>query len=416
MKLMGWILIQNRFYIILKRIIENNNMIRHIKLKNFKCYKDITFELENLVAFCGNNSVGKSTVIQSILLMIQNNFSSSLDFDGSFIKLGSFNEVHNIEADTDSLLLEIDVDGDILSWGYEREQISEEERNESHLPFSESFDLSSLEAIANEIKGKYENNFNFLCAERWGPRDNYPFSNQRRSKSWLGTHGEYTAQVLTSLLKSSKSLDEGDSRIHEKITSRLVFENFIEWMREISPGAFVKSDAIIHANISTNQFVFDGHTYRAVNVGFGLSYVLPVVLALIMARPGGLVIIENPEAHLHPRGQSFLGRLIALTALAGVQVIVETHSDHIVNGIRVAARLNEKFPDGIAKIFFVTADKGQSKVEELAVSRDGELPYWPEGFFDQQALDVRSIMLGENITEMPKRKKRSIEGGNRERQ
>ncbi|EKO3407993.1 DUF3696 domain-containing protein [Vibrio fluvialis] len=382
-------------------------MIRHIKLTNFKCYKNRMFELSNLVAFCGNNSVGKSTVIQSILLMIQNEFSSSLKLDGEFVNLGTYNEVHNLDADTDSLLLEVNVDGDTLSWGYGSDQLSSvEEINENPLPFYDPNELAFQELIASAIKTKYKNNFNFLCAERWGPRDNYPYSNQRRSKSWLGVHGEYTAQVLADLLSSSRALDEEDPRRHSNITSRLVFENFIEWMREISPGAFVKSDSIKHANISTNQFVFDGHTYRAVNVGFGLSYVLPVVLSLIMARPNGLVIIENPEAHLHPRGQSYLGRLIALTALAGVQVIIETHSDHVINGIRVAARLNKTFPEGLAKIFFVTAGQGESQVVQLPVSQDGELPYWPDGFLDQQALDVKSIMLGRTVTEMPRRRNR----------
>lgn len=380
-------------------------MIRHIKLTNFKCYKNRTFELSNLVAFCGNNSVGKSTVIQSILLMIQNEFSSSLKLDGEFVNLGTYNEVHNLDADTDSLLLEVNVDGDTLSWGYGSDQLSVDEINENPLPFYDSNELAFQELIASAIKTKYKNNFNFLCAERWGPRDNYPYSNQRRSKSWLGVHGEYTAQVLTDLLSSSRALEEEDPRRHSNITSRLVFENFIEWMREISPGAFVKSDSIKHANISTNQFVFDGHTYRAVNVGFGLSYVLPVVLSLIMARPNGLVIIENPEAHLHPRGQSYLGRLIALTALAGVQVIIETHSDHVINGIRVAARLNKAFPEGLAKIFFVTAGDEESQVEELNVSEEGELPHWPEGFFDQQALDIRTIIKGEQVTEIPRRRR-----------
>ncbi|MDK9781563.1 DUF3696 domain-containing protein [Vibrio sp. B172a] len=391
-------------------------MIEHIKLTNFKCYKDASFNMSNLSVFCGNNSVGKSTVIQSILLLIQNDFSSSLRLDGDFIKLVGYKEVHNIDADTDSLLVRAIIDGNCLSWGYERDPLSEGEKSVNLLSFSESMDLELASSIANEVKEKYKNNFNFLCAERWGPRDNYPYSNQRRSKSWLGIHGEYTAQVLTNLLESSKSLDEGDPRIHDKITSRLVIDNFTAWMGEISPGTFVKSDSITHANISTNQFVFDNHTYRATNVGFGLSYALPVVLSLVMARPGGLVIIENPEAHLHPRGQSYLGRLIALTALAGVQVILETHSDHIINGIRVATRLDERFPDELARIFFVTAGDGESKVEELSVSEDGELPHWPVGFFDQQALDVRSIMLGENITEMPRRKKRSSEGDSRERQ
>lgn len=104
--------------------------------------------------------------------------------------------------------------------------------------------------------------------------------------------------------------------------------------------SFIKAQAFKHADITTNQYTFGGESYRAVNVGFGLSYVLPIVLALLVTKPGGLVIIENPEAHLHPRG-SYLGRLIALAAEAGVQVVVETHSDHIINGIRLMPRLGK---------------------------------------------------------------------------
>lgn len=373
-------------------------MIEHIKLTNFKCYKDAPFDMRNLVVFCGNNSVGKSTVIQSILLLIQSGFSGSLSLDGDFIKLGSYKEMHNMDANTDSLLLEVVIDGHRLSWGYERDPLSEDEKNSNQLPFSESMDLDLAGSIASKVREKYKNNFNFLCAERWGPRDNYPYSNQRRSRSWLGIHGEYTAQVLTNLLESSKSLGEGDPRIHDKITSRLVIENFTEWMGEISPGTFVKSDSITRANISTNQFVFDGHTYRATNVGFGLSYALPIVLSLVMARPGGLVIIENPEAHLHPRGQSYLGRLIALTAQAGVQVIVETHSDHLINGMRLMPRLG-KVDCEVMKIFQVVPDlEGRcSKALPITVNKQGELSEWPKQFFDQQLIDMDILLSGKDV-------------------
>lgn len=78
--------------------------------------------------------------------------------------------------------------------------------------------------------------------------------------------------------------------------------------------------------------------FTAQNVGFGISYVLPIVLALVKAKKGELIILENPEAHLHPRGQRKMGELIARAAQGGVQVIVETHSDHILNGIRFVCK------------------------------------------------------------------------------
>jgi len=74
--------------------------------------------------------------------------------------------------------------------------------------------------------------------------------------------------------------------------------------------------------------------------GFGLSYTLPVITALLVGTliPNSLVIIENPEAHLHPRGQTEIARLIALCAQVGTQIIIETHSDHLFDGIRIAAK------------------------------------------------------------------------------
>ena len=78
-------------------------------------------------------------------------------------------------------------------------------------------------------------------------------------------------------------------------------------------------------------------SYRATNVGFGLSYTLPVIVALL-APAGALCLIENPESHLHPKGQTKLAELAVRASRAGVQVFVETHSDHFMDGVRIAVR------------------------------------------------------------------------------
>lgn len=370
-------------------------MINRISLKNFKCYSENNFELSNLNIFCGINSVGKSTVIQSILLLLQNNFSNPLKLDGEYIQLGTYNDIHNVNVESDSLFIKISIDDKTLSWETEEDHtLRSNAINDSHLYLSPDIDKEYSDMTRAEFSDKYKSNFIFLSAERLGPRSNYPYSNQRRSSNWLGIHGEYSSQVLSTLIEASLSLDDQDPRIHSNAPSKLVFSNFINWMQEISPGAFVKVDSIPHANISTNQFMFDGHTYRATNVGFGLSYALPVVLALIMSKPGSLVIIENPEAHLHPKGQSYLGRLIALAAMAGVQVIIETHSDHLLNGIRVITRISEKFTPSIFTLYYVSNGIIHSNVEKITISKDGKLSNWPEGFFDQQAQDMFTIMTG----------------------
>ena len=131
-------------------------------------------------------------------------------------------------------------------------------------------------------------------------------------------------------------------------------------------------------------------------MGFGLSYALSVVTALMVAKKGSLVIIENPEAHLHPHGQSKLGQLIALTSKAGVQVIIETHSEHIINGVRVLVR-KSIFPTSDVKILYFerSQERKQSIHRELTLNNMGQISEWPQGFFDQQAIDLKTLITGE---------------------
>ena len=99
---------------------------------------------------------------------------------------------------------------------------------------------------------------------------------------------------------------------------------------------------------------------RAPNAGFGISYALPIVVAALRAAAGGLLLVENPEAHLHPAGQSRIGGFLARVAADGVQVFVETHSDHVLNGIRVAVADGSAalLPEQAAIHFFRVEDDG----------------------------------------------------------
>ena len=132
---------------------------------------------------------------------------------------------------------------------------------------------------------------------------------------------------------------------------------------------------------------------RAPNAGFGVSYALPVVVAALRAAAGGLLLVENPEAHLHPAGQSAIGGFLAQVAADGVQVFLETHSDHVLNGIRKtvaegAAALGEEH----AVIhFFRDEDDGDGAVESMKVRQTGQLTEWPAGFFDQAQVDLAAL-------------------------
>jgi predicted ATPase len=130
------------------------------------------------------------------------------------------------------------------------------------------------------------------------------------------------------------------------------------------------------------------------NVGYGLNYAFPIFVAGLLAKRDQTLIIDSPEAHLHPRAQSRIGGFLVHAAAAGVRLIVETHSDHLLNGIRLAVREQRVKPDDVTIHFFDPrglADKSIAHVTTLIVGADGEISDWPAGFFDQSERDLASL-------------------------
>jgi len=128
-------------------------------------------------------------------------------------------------------------------------------------------------------------------------------------------------------------------------------------------------------------------------VGFGLTYSLPILVACLSAPVGALLLIENPEAHLHPQGQTKLGELLAICASDGVQVIVETHSDHVLNGIRLAVKKDLLAAADVQLCYFTRDVKtGDCYIESPSVLPDGQLTNWPKGFFDQWEKSLDALL------------------------
>lgn len=371
-------------------------MITEIRLENFKCYKKQRFELGNLSVFCGNNSVGKSTAIQALSIPFQSKFGQEVQLNNHLTELGSIDDVFSFHAgDENHLKVSLVFDHDVeYSWGFDNEV--EQKKLKNHLLRKTPCNLE--DTLLENYFIHY--GFQFLQAERYGPRTYLENSNDESIRYWLGPKGEFAYEVLTLLSNNSERLELGDKRILKSDEGPTVRRNIINWMAEISPGFNFEADTISSAEISHAQFqAYGSQKTKPINMGFGLSYSLGIVCALLLTKPGGLVVVENPEAHLHPRGQSYIGRLIARAALAGVQVIIETHSDHLLNGIRVGARLDDDYEHGEFKVFYVSADSGnESKVDNIAIGTKGELSSWPQGFFDQQAYDLKTLMKGQEVT------------------
>ena len=159
-------------------------------------------------------------------------------------------------------------------------------------------------------------------------------------------------------------------------------------MRRFFPGCGLQIDPIPHANAVRLGLRTSSGTdfHRAVNTGFGITQILPLIVAAMSARKGDLLLVENPEVHLHPAAQAAMGEFLAEVAAAGVQVVVETHSDHVLNGVRRAVKCERLPADEVALHFFRPRDEVRedgSQVESPAIDHRGNVDAWPEGFFDQ---------------------------------
>ncbi len=209
----------------------------------------------------------------------------------------------------------------------------------------------------------------------------------------IGPDGRYAVAYLdahakTEVLPKLRHPDAADVTVGSQMAA---------WFGEVSPGTrlFVQpypEIGRVTLGIGFEASRIQTRPFTAPNVGFGLSYVLPVLVAILTADVGTVVLVENPEAHLNPKGQVAMGHLLAQASAAGVQVLVETHSDHVLNGMRVAVKRKIVAPEQLAIHFFdrrTTEDRFVHYVQSPRIDSDGRIDKWPDGFFDQweRALD-----------------------------
>ena len=221
----------------------------------------------------------------------------------------------------------------------------------------------------------------YISAERFGSLVSIPLS----SDNSLGNKGENVIKCIE--LHREDILN--DLLIHPNSEGDNFFYNLRAWLGTITPG--VKFDYGIIKEADTSFSLFNEH--RAKNVGFGLSYTLPVIVALFLGslKNDTVVVLENPEAHLHPKGQTELGKLIAATAHTGCQVVVETHSDHLFDGVRIYAKNNKGFAEKVLTHWF-EQNKGISKVTSIVIDNYGRIRKWPQGMFDQFETNASELL------------------------
>ena len=379
-------------------------MLNSLHVKNFKSHRDTTIELGNLTLLAGVNSSGKSSLIHALLLLRQSflkgRLDQGLDLNEPLCRIGTGQDALYRLADSNILSIEIAA-GESFRFAFDVEKAL----GGTFLPKCTYGENVAREKLAG--LSLFNNDFQYVSSLRFGGRSHFE---------------QYDYEVVEQH-QVSKSLGQGECVAHfldhfgaEQSTNYLFNGNDYAladqvefWLRRISDGITMEVKRSPTGGFDiTYGYAYDGikpfARLRAENVGYGVSHSLSVLVALLSAKPGSLVILENPEAHLHPGGQAELAKLISRVAQGGVQVIVETHSDHVVNGVLVATKWFESGTEdekvrGLdrkkVKIYYVDKDPdipAAAKAKEVKVETGGRLDFQPPGFFDQAEKDLCSLM------------------------
>lgn len=392
-------------------------MLTRIDLRNFKCFESLKLPLRPLTLLSGANASGKSSVLQALVLLHQTmreqEWSTRLILNGGGVRLGTVGDVlDQVHARRSCEITLLEDDAAQFHWEFdgERDEMSMDLRRFKGLVNDMALDIdidrsqpfrcllphglttsssgSSPGAQLANLLAERMRGLTYLTAERLGPRESYMLDDPQLTPV-VGPRGEYAISILHSkhdtFVLASLVIQDVPPILSRQVEAQ---------MARFFPGCVLEIEQVPHANAATLGIRISPDTpfHRPVNTGFGLTQVLPIVVAALSSEKNGLLLIENPEVHMHPAGQAMMGEFLAQVASAGVQVMIETHSDHVLNGIRRAVRHGTLPKDDVALHFFRPRrdgkPDGEPQVQSPILDADGNVDSWPEGFFDQFDKDM----------------------------
>lgn len=389
--------------------------LRSLEIHNLKCFSALRLSLAPLTLLTGFNSAGKSTALQSILFLaqgIRQGYDSEyLSPNGPLVQLGHPGEVlsshASSQADERRIQISVSTAEENSSWSFvlvDSDTLSESRR-----------DMFRVERATHYIKGNDKplqakgcmrganadlselintlSNVVFLNSERGEVSDVYPSpDNANIIHADVGREGQYAPWWYEP--KKDEKIDSG--RCHPDEHATIMHRQMDAYLNALFPSAQVTANKVENTSLIRLSFRTGTNSEwrRPANVGYGLTCAFPILVATLLAKPGQVLIIESPEAHLHPRAQSRMGEILARIASAGVQILVESHSDHVLNGIRLAVKKRIISHSDVAIHFFGGADsEGNHGVISPSIDSQGTIDEWPDGFFDQGESDL-AVLAG----------------------
>lgn len=363
-------------------------MLTRIDLHHFKCFELLRLPLAPLTLLTGLNASGKSSVLQALALLSQTmrerDWSTSLILNGKIVRLGTAPDVVDEENSNNSFVIRLEDGGGVCEWvfggkRYERsmtvERISVNGR-------TIEFPIVLHQLLPNGQKWPAQlahtlRDMTYITAERIPPQDIYPLEDSHVIKA-VGPRGEHALSILHW---------SGDQPVAKELvipeSPGLLLRQVEEHMRSFFPGFRIDLRRVGNSLMLGLRISDSSGFHSPIHTGFGLTQILPIVVAVLAANKGDIIMVEHPEIYLHPSGQALIGQFMADAARAGIQLLVETHSDHVLNGVRRAVKDSRLSADQVALHFFRPRSEGRTQVMSPNIDDSGNIDYWPDGFFDQ---------------------------------
>ena len=339
-------------------------MITSLKIENFKSINDYNFEFKPLTILAGTNSSGKSSIIQSIL------FYSYCSSANIYLEeyLHNFGDIGNLLCFKETKNKQIKITPSL---------------DDKQLPPLTSNDGSDGWQRLENNTLEFEKDLFHLCSNRIGQENLSKIHKTLRS----GNNGEYIfgfyEKYKNQTIKNSKLIS---SNVSETLSMQVRFwmEKILDLKIEPITQKINSNDIQIHYNdyeVGVNLLPF--------NLGAGIGYLTKILILGLSLEKDNLLIIENPEAHLHPKVLAKLSDFFVFLVNAGIQIILETHSEHILNKIRWNI-FKANIPNDNVKIYYRNSAK--EDFIDLNIDKRGkytsknnnneEVIEFPKGFFD----------------------------------
>ena len=441
-------------------------MITHIRMKNFKSWEDSDeVKLAPLTGFFGTNSSGKSSLLQMLLLLKQTVGREEILFFGdekSLVNLGNFREVihgHKEEellelefggrllkpltirtlqeidkyrqryefatSDIDSFTFDTAIRGnasgmsiDSLSYTVGPEAIDKIKWENGNLYYGNKFAYSVsgtncygrrtkiTDAFLSPLSSVFENLFKHVYP--LGPSRIQP----KRLYHWEGEDPESVGQNGENMIDSLLNARVDQRTTPYKGEDILIEERVSAWLRKMDLAySFSIKRADGQADRDFDVLIQKGPDSAKVtlaDMGYGLSQFLPVLVHCYYVPPGSTLILEQPGVHLHPKAQADIADLLIEVIIErNLQILIESHSEHLLNRLqrRVA---EEKIAADQTALYFCRHIDGASKIDKLDMDEFGNITNWPESFFGDEMGDL--FAMTEAQRERQKRETELIEG------